>query len=58
MPEIVIIFDEMDRGVNLGPGPIYRIKIARLSVGKGLTPESKAEIARKLAELLLEQIDG
>ena len=58
MPQLTIIYDQVDPPVLLQFGPNKKVHAAQLFVTDGLAHHDIYALARKLAELLLEQIDG
>lgn len=56
MPAIHILFDPKHKPTEIRPGPEHEFRIASLTIDDGLRGKDIYDIARRLAELLLEQV--
>ncbi len=56
MAQLTIIYDDFEPPLELSPPQGLVIKVARLSLSEDLSETDIYEVARKLAELLLEQL--
>ncbi len=56
MPHLTILYDPVDLPLVVAQSDAGRLKYVTLSLGNGLTNVDIYETAKKLAELLLEQM--